>query len=183
VPVEITANWTPDGHGIVYSSGMQLASISTIPADGGPSRSLVSLEGYGAGDLAPSPDGRTLLFSSNRSGDVDVWSVPLAGGAMTPFAASPNADGDAVWSPDGRWVSFASLRGGTSDIWVMPAGGGEARPLTDWPSNEDGARWSPDGTTIAFSSTRDANQPDLWTIPAAGGPAKRITRTPGVDGR
>jgi Tol biopolymer transport system component len=155
---------------------MQHTSVNAMPADGGSSRPLVMLDGYAAWGLALSPDGRTLLFNSNRSADPDVWSVPLAGGEMTPFAASPNFDVDADWSPDGRSVSFSSGRGGTGDIWVMPVAGGDARQLTDWPSDEGGARWSPDGATIAFTSTRDATQPEVWTIPVAGGQATRITR-------
>jgi Tol biopolymer transport system component len=175
-------DWSPDGRTVVYTSERARSSIDVLPAEGGPPRTLVPLEGYSVwGNLqqpeaaAVSPDGRTVLYVSNRSGDWDIWSVPLAGGETTQFAASPVFDGDPAWSPDGRQVAFTSLRGGTADIWVVPAGGGAARQLTDWPSNEGGARWSPDGSTIAFASTREATLPEVWTIPAAGGQARRIT--------
>jgi Tol biopolymer transport system component len=148
-----------------------------MPADGGAARSLVTLDVYFAGSIAVSPDGRTALYVSNRSGDQDIWSVPLAGGEPTSFAASPVFDGDPQSSPDGSLVAFTSVRsGGTADIWVMPAGGGAARQLTDWPSNEGNPRWSPDGATITFTSSRDATQAEVWTIPTVGGQATRITR-------
>ncbi len=178
---ESNADWTADGRGIVFALGREETSLQVMPADGGPARSLVTLQGYTVQDPTIAPDGGTVLFSANRSGDLDIWSVPLAGGEMTPFAASPTAEAGAQYSRDGRSVVFVSERGGTADIWVMPAGGGDARQLTDWPSSETAPRWSPDGATIAFTSTRDATQPDVWTIPAAGGEAKRITRTRGVD--
>ena len=179
---EDSPDWAPDGRTVVYTSEHASSSIDVLPADGGTPRTLVPLEGYGVwGDMqhpdavAVSPDGRTVLFVSNRSGDWDIWSGPLAGGEPTQFAASPVADREPAWSPDGRQVAFTSLRGGTADIWVTPAGGGEARQLTDWPSDESGPRWSPDGSTIAFTSPREATKPEVWTIPAAGGQARRLT--------
>jgi len=106
---------------------------------------------------------------------VDIWSVPVAGGEITQFAASPTPDAWPDYSPDGRWVAFLSNRRGTFDLWVAPAAGGEPRQLTDWPSGEAEPRWSPDGSTIAFVSNRDVARAEVWTIPAAGGTATRVT--------
>lgn len=182
--LENNTGWSPDGHSIVYGTTRLTNGLEVRGADGGASRTLVSLDGYVLrGQIEVSPDGRTVLFVSNRSGADDIWSVPLAGGEMTQLASSPTFDGEPAWSPDGQWVAFTSRRRGTADIWVMPATGGEPRRLTDWPSNEGRARWSPDGRTIVFGSNRDATREEVWTIPAAGGAATRVTRGEGGVGQ
>jgi len=178
IDLEDGTQWSPDGHSVVYGTMHSVSAIDVRPAAGGAPRTVVSLEGYFFGNGLPdvSPDGTTLLFSSNRSGPVDIWSVPVAGGEPTQFAASPTPDLWPHYSPDGRWVVFQSARRGTMDLWVAPAAGGEPRQLTDWPSFEGEPRWSPDGSTIAFVSDRDVARAEVWTIPAAGSTATRVTR-------
>jgi len=178
IAVERNIIWGRDGRTITYATTHGSGSIDVVSADGGTPRTLTTLDGYGFGDVSldVSPDGRTVLFTAGRD-NLDIWSVPFAGGTASVFAASPGYDDEAVWSPDGRQVAFtSSRRGGTNDIWVVPADGGEPRQLTDWPSSELKPRWSPDGSTIAFVSNRDATVPEIWTIPAAGGEATRVTR-------
>jgi len=178
IDLEDFTQWSPDGHSIVYGTMHLVSAIEVRPVAGGAPHTVVSLEGYGFGNNpipAISPDGTTLLFTSNRSGALDIWSVPVAGGEITQFAASPTPDTWPEYSPDGRWVAFYSNRRGTFDLWVAPAAGGEPRRLTDWPSAEVEPRWSPDGSTIAFVSNRDVARSEVWTIPAEGGTATRVT--------
>ena len=174
--VEAVPEWSPDGKRVVYTAAHYVASIDVMPADGGTARSLTSLDGYGAGGLAVSPDGLTLLYHSNRSGSGDIWSVPLAGGEPKVLVGGPLDELGPYWSPDGSQVVFTSnRRGATNDVWVMPAAGGEPRQLTDWPSDENAQSWSPDGRTIAFTSDREASHAEVWTIPPAGGQATRVS--------
>ncbi len=174
--LETDLNWHPDGSALHFFRGETDARVGvTVP--GGDPRILVEWAGYQV--LQPSatlsPDERTLLFVGNRSGNFDIWSVPLAGGDAVPFVASPLNDGWPQYSPDGSQVMFSSNRAGSSDLWVVPATGGEPRRLTEWTSNEGLGRWSPDGTQIAFLSDRETTQSEVWVIPATGGTARRVT--------
>ena len=81
---ENNAIWSHDGRTITYASQNVAVSLDAMPAEGGTKRTLVALDGYGLADLTLSPDGRTALFSSNRGGNQDIWSVPVAGGASVP---------------------------------------------------------------------------------------------------
>lgn len=173
--VESDPQWSPDGHTLYYGRLESETRVRIISPDDGTGRELVGWDGYNATEPVLSPDGRTVLFVSNRSGNDDIWSMPLAGGEPTTFAASPLSDGDPRYSPDGSQVLFTSNRGGSQDLWLMPAAGGAARRLTDWPSFEGNARWSPDGSTIAFLSDRDATTNDLWMLSTAGGQPVRLT--------
>ena len=74
--------------------------IGRAPADGGPGRVVAGFAGYQVMDATVSPDGATILFTSNRSGNQDIWSVPFAGGDPTPVAASPLDDQAPRFSPN-----------------------------------------------------------------------------------
>jgi Tol biopolymer transport system component len=179
--IEQSIDWFADGQSLFFNRNVFDAALAvTVP--GGEPRTLVDWPGYvivgqaqGLTRSALSPDGATILFVGNRSGNDDIWSVPVAGGEAAPFAASPLDDAQPQYSPDGREVAFVSNRTGSFDLFVVPAGGGDPRRLTDWPGDESRPAWSPDGRTIAFVSDRDASQQDVWLMSAAGGTPRRLT--------
>jgi TolB protein len=128
-----------------------------------------------------SPDGRQLLFSSDRAGNKDLWLMPVEGGEPQQLTTDPTPDWGPQWSPDGKNVAFYSYRSGNRDIWIMPVSGGPARQVTqheDWDSHPN---WSPDGRELAFVSGRRGNW-DIWVIPAEGGEAQQWTDHPALDG-
>lgn len=168
--------WTPDGQGITFVLDSAASRIELVPAEGGESR-LLSFADYSAMAPRASPDGGTVLFTSDRSGNIDIWSVPTAGGA--PRRLTPNSleDDSPSWSPDGKSIAFASRRGPNADIVVMPDTGGEGRPLVDWPeTHETLPLYAPVGRLIAFASNRDARTSDVWIVADTGGEPRRLTR-------
>ena len=80
-----------------------------------------------------SPNGKTLVISSDRRGNKDLWLLPSTGGEMTQLTSDPTPDWAPRWSPDGKEIAFYAYRSGNRDIWVMPAQGGPARQLTAHP--------------------------------------------------
>jgi Tol biopolymer transport system component len=174
--VEGVPEWSADATTLYYNRFDTQADLRVMAADGAAApRTLVSWTGYQIGNAVISPDGQTVLFQSNRSGNPDIWSVPFAGGEPAPYAVSPLVDGAPQFSPDGSVVAFQSDRAGSLDLWVMPAAGGEARRLTEWPSTEENPVFSPSGAQIAFVSNHDGAQLDVWVVPVAGGEPRRLT--------
>src|SRR5688572_14971093 len=175
--VEFNPRWTPDGRSITYGQGSVESELVLQTLGGGDPRVLVALPGYNipSGDL--SPDGKTVLYTSDRSGNLDIWSVPVAGGEPVVFAASPVLEDNPKYSPDGSQVLFRSDRGGAFDLWVAPATGGEARRLTNDPANEGNHTWSPDGKSIAYGSNRGTAGGDLWVMDSLGAEPRRLTQT------
>jgi Tol biopolymer transport system component len=93
------------------------------------------------------PDGR-LLFSSNRSGNADIYMISADGGELRQLTTDPAVDAGPRWSPDGSQMVFYSARTGHREIWIMPLDGGPARQLTRGRSESLYPAWSPTGNEI-----------------------------------
>ncbi|PYS51674.1 MAG: hypothetical protein DMF68_03590 [Acidobacteria bacterium] len=135
-------------------------------------------------DLYPSlsPDGSSIAYSSDHSGNFEIYVKPLASGGHEIQLTSDGAQNfEPAWSPDGQYIAYHSAdRGG---IWIVPALGGAARRLTEFGSKP---AWSRDGSMIAFQSeaVRDLNgsaygalpPSTIWTVQARGGEPRQITQ-------
>ncbi|HLJ89761.1 MAG TPA: hypothetical protein VKZ53_23330 [Candidatus Angelobacter sp.] len=105
-----------------------------------------------------SPDGRWLAFVGERSGNFNIFRIPVSGsGNEERLTSHPGFDDGPDYSPDGKWIYVNSFRSGGWDIWRFPAEGAGSednkavRITAD--SEED---WfphpSPDGKWLLFLS-------------------------------
>ena len=118
---------------------------------GGNSRRLTSTPAVEA-DPQFSPDGRWLAFTSNRSGNRDVYFVGVEGGDPRRLTWHPGGDDARGWSPDGKLVLFSSNRNTAptafNRLWTVPAEGG-IEQVVPAPMAVRGA-WSPDGKRLVY---------------------------------
>jgi len=77
-----------------------------------------------------SPDGSTILFSSDRTGDFDVWVMDADGRNQRAITDHPADDDFPVWSSDGAFIAFQSDRYTGHTLWLMRADGSEPSELT-----------------------------------------------------
>ena len=117
-------------------------------------------EPSGCFEPAVHPDGEAVAFVSSRSGDPEVYRVPIVAGDGPVRAGqwrrltwSRGADGAPRWSPDGRTIAFISDRRGVAAVHLMSELGSRPRilaaPAKDVVEQRE-IRWSPDGEHIAF---------------------------------
>jgi len=126
-----------------------------------------------------SPDGRRVVFNSDRSGESEIWVADLDGSNAIRLTSMGLIPGFARFSPDGKTVAFHTNPEGHGDIFVVPSGGGKPRLLIDHPATDTFASFSHDGQWIYFSSSRTRG-PTIWKLPASGGEAVRVSKGPGL---
>lgn len=142
----------------------------------GPARQITSAPGWDA-EPAISPDGTLVAYSSNASGNADIWVVDPEGGEPLRLTDGPAENRKPAWFPDGRALAFESTRSGPVSVWKVSRLGGSANLLV-----ENGAMpaVSPDGTRIAFSRPDPTGLTRIWVASLADpSSAERLT---GDDG-
>ncbi len=115
----------------------------------------------GGGGAVWSPDGKTIVFSTNLTGRYNLWKVASGGGFPQQLTQSDDRQMGMSVSPDGKAVLFESDYGGgaISDLFETPLAGGPVVNLTGTPDvSENAARFSPDGAHIVFDR-RPATSP------------------------
>jgi serine/threonine-protein kinase len=102
-----------------------------------------------------SPDGERVVFSSDRDGAFNLYSMRADGsGEATRLTRSPNLQMPTSWSSDGRTLAFTELDTSTGfDVRLLPMDPPhEPRVLLRSSVNEVGGRFSPDGKWLAYVS-------------------------------
>lgn len=151
--------------------------MSGSPPRGGSPRKLISSSRLDI-EAQLSPDGSKIAFSSDRSGNREIWICDRDGANALQLTRFGFSNGVPRWSPDGRRIAFESDTGGGSDIYVLDVAGGLPRRLTTEASNDVQPSWSGDGRWIYFPSNRSGGF-QVWRVPADGGSAVQVTRNGG----
>src|SRR5437588_7530183 len=131
---------------VVFAYGGYLWSVAR---EGGDARQLTT----GGHEGAPvfSPDGKSIAFTGQYDGNVDVFVIPAEGGEPKRLTWHPGVDIATGWTPDGKKVLLHSNRESYADfdrLYTVPVEGGPAEVLPMW--RGEAAWFSPDGTRIAY---------------------------------
>lgn len=168
-------SWTPDGEVVHTSWSGGNYDLYLIDSRGGSAKQLTANSGS---NIAPSvsPDGRYIVFTSDRAGMPNIWRMDIDGAnpkrLIDKYSFAPDV------SPDGRWVAYMYFANKYT-IWRVGIDGGQPVQLTD--SNSVAPAFSPDGKQIACVYQEDSNAPfKLALLPFAGGPPSRLLPLPGV---
>lgn len=187
--LEVYPYWTPDSRKLLHvrldEAWVDHEILETNP-DGSGVRTVATdqdyfdyLAGGTFGYPMVSRDGSQVMFRSHRSGWMNYWLVPLAGGEPRPLAQEAADQSEATFSPDGRWVAYTSNTNGTHALHVVAAGGGTPRVLVapegmgmvQYPS------WSPDSRRISYVLGTPVEPGDLYVVEVSSGESRRLTNS------
>jgi tricorn protease len=166
-----------------------LGDIWTADEDGNHTERLTV---HTARDVYPrfSPDGRSIAFSSDREGNMDVYVIPTEGGAAKRLTIHSADDTVLDWTPDGKSILFASQRGEDfmGKLYVVSIDGG--MPRDAGPDMGVSGSYSPDGTKLAINRKsqaywrkyyRGAYQSDVTVMDLAAKTFKDLAPFDGMD--
>ncbi len=178
--------------------------IYTARADGSDLRPLTQTPGYDA-EATVSPDGKKIVFTSVRDGDLDIYSMNLDGSGVTRLTHEKGYDGGPFYSADSRWIVYRAhhpkepkeveryeqlladglIEPRTLEIMIMAADGSGKRTITDNGKANFAPFWHPDGRRIIFAS--NMNDPrgrnfDLFLVNSDGSGLRQVTFNDTFDG-
>jgi serine/threonine-protein kinase len=117
------------------------------------------------------PDGKYVVFNSDRNGQRNLYGIPADGSALEPdrLSTSANFQSPEVWSPDGQWILFQELAPKTrSDLMLLGISGDpKPRPWLQTEFDEDEASFSPDGRWVSYVSDQ-TGRAEVWVRPFPG---------------
>jgi TolB protein len=153
--------------------GGRFKDLYVMSVDGGDVRRITSADTL---NLSPSwaPDDRSIVLTSYRTGNPDLFSIRLADQTWTRLSALPGLNLGGHWSPDGSRIAVTLEYQGNSEIALLSPDGSLRRRLTNHRAIDVSPSWSPDGRQIAFCSSR-AGSPQIYVMNADGGGSHRIT--------
>ncbi len=136
-------------------------------------------------DTTWSPDGKKILFASNRSGLNQLYTVNLQGKQLSQITNLPAIRGRSDWSPDGKLIVTYSGEAWKREVYIMNADGSNVRQLTPTGGNSQGPAFSPDGKWVVFTAYfdhyGDENGCEIYVIRVDGTDLRRLTNNDYCD--
>jgi len=114
-----------------------------------------------------------VAFSSNRSGNLDLWAVSTTDGTVRHLTDDEAEDWDPGFTPDGRQLLWSSNRTGHFEIWIAQADGSGARQLSRDGADAENPTATRDGRWVVYKSGHPQHA-GLWKIHPDGSGAARL---------
>ena len=152
--ISLSPRISPDNSRLAFSSlgrdGFQIRMYSLLL------NRMVAFPVSSGTNLSPawSPDGRTIAYSSSRTGDPEIWTADVNGSAGRRITDFRGPDVSPVFNPrTGSQIAWISGRTGLPQVYIMDADGSSVQRMTDG-GYATSPSWSPNGQFLAFAWNR-----------------------------
>lgn len=177
--------------------------IYVASLDGKIIQQLTNTKGYDA-EATLSPDGKTIIFTSTRNGDIDLYTMDVKGGHLKQITNTLGYDGGANFSPDGKKIVWRASRPTTDseikeykellaadmvaptqmEVFVANADGSDVQQVTKLGQANWAPAFHPSGKKIIFSSNHQSPRGfpfNLYLINLDGTGLEKISHDGGFD--
>jgi len=166
-------------------------------------KQLTHNKGYDA-EATLSPDGKKMIYTSVKDGDIDLYLMDLASGKEKRITHTPGYDGGAWFSPDGKKIIWRASRPQTPEalqsyqellsenlvaptqmeVFIADADGSNAHQITQLGQANWAPAFLPDSKRIIFASNHEYKRGfpfNLYVMQADGSGLQKISRDKGFD--
>lgn len=197
----------PPDRSLGYVWGLSEYDVYRAKNDGSQTVRLTDTPGYDA-EAAVSPDGKEIVFTSGRDGDLELYKMNVDGSNVQRLTYTVGYDGGPFFSPDGKYIVYRAFHPRSAEelvkwnrlwekqavspvrleLWVMDADGGSQRQVTDLGGASFCPYMHPSGKWIIFTSNfadkSGSHMPnfDLYRVRFDGSDLERITYSPVFEG-
>ena len=177
--------------------------IFMVDLNGNIVKRLTDTPGYDA-EASLSPDGKKMIFTSTRDGDLDLYCMNLQNGKTIRITKDLGYDGGAWFSPDGKKIVWRASRPKTEaeikdykdllaqglvaptnmEVFVANADGSDAKQITQYGQANWAPNFTPDGKKIIFCSNHEYPRGfpfNMYLINLDGTGLAKISRDNGFD--
>ena len=197
-PIVITRYlYKPDaGEGMSHFNDNRRLHIFVVDVQSGRVEPLTSGNHY-EHSIDWSPDGREILFLTNRDADedeffnYDVYALTVSDRSLRRITSTESNEYHPRWSPDGKLIALQATRRGLTDrettmedthVWVMNADGTGRREVGSGIDNRQGPpEWAPDGSALLFT-VQERGDIRLYRAPVGGGKPESVVSERGAVG-
>lgn len=166
-------------------------------------KQLTQSKGYDA-EATLSPDGRKMIYTSTKDGDIDLYVMDLETGKEQRITNTIGYDGGAWFSPDGKKIVWRASRPTTEaevaeyrellaedlvaptrmEVWIADADGSNARQVSKFGQANWAPVYMPDSKRIIFSSNHEYRRGfpfNIYIMDEDGSNLKKVSRDNGFD--
>jgi TolB protein len=177
--------FSPDGKRIVVTRNNPRTNQFQILLMDQNGENVGNISGVSGWDTTWSPDGKKILFASDRNGLTQLYTMNLEGKHLFQVSHLPSIRGRSDWSPDGQFIVTYSGDPWHREVYIMNADGSNVRQLTPSGGNSQGPAFSPDGKWVVFTAYfdhyGDEHGCEIYVIRIDGTDLRRLTNNDYCD--
>lgn len=152
---------SPDGRSIAFAA---LGNLWTMPVDGKP---VPMTEGgsFVVADPSWSPDGKSIIYSTDRAGSLDLWSLDVETLATHRVTEASGAELRASWSPDGKSIVYVDAFGAYDQVVrIREMSTGADREIKDAGQSPGYPSFFPDGKRLLVSALQNESASQSYVV-------------------